>query len=490
MNRHLPVLVLVPILCLVLTAPSAAAPLDVVQVSAPDINCVFDADCRITVQDSTAPITLPAATGEGFLQSRTAPPGEPGTPGQGFVPYEYRVDLRQIAGLTALPCITELEVPFGPHQPLDFDGDGNQDDVFVVTGGGLGSVGLASADKTGGTITFRFEPAVCAGSSPGRGESTFFFGLAGGAPPQPVNARATVNLGGTLDLAARAPGGADGGAGGPGLAPGPCFPGALFPSDVPVCHCLRDRVLRELRCALLHPDFVLVRRTPLPIPPGDPFTVRWSFAPRDGFAGKVVVEDGLPPGFVAPRGPRQLVFRAAANQGGTTTREYRLATNRDRGTASLPSLVTVEPRGRRGEPTTFQAVLPIGPQPWPGLDDAPSEPAPRSPADPDFGDDRCGREAQRLWDEHVERFAGTPFGLSLAEHEELQERAERCRRAMPDYGLTLCGGAGQSAWVECFLRDGWACKQVGDRAVERGLGTGRIGRTGGALRRDPEGRPG
>ena len=59
----------------VLALPASAVPLEVVEVSAPAINCVFDGDCRITVNDSTAAITLPAATGQGFLQTRTAPPG-------------------------------------------------------------------------------------------------------------------------------------------------------------------------------------------------------------------------------------------------------------------------------------------------------------------------------------------------------------------------------------------------------------------------------
>lgn len=278
MRRH-PPLFLPLLAALLLAGPLSAVPLEIAEVWAPAINCVCDGDCRITVNDSTAVVTLPAATGEGFLQSRTAPSGEAGTTGEGFVPYEYRLDLRPIGGVTALPCFTELSLDFGDHRPLDYDGDGDPEDVFVVTGGGLRSVGLASADRTGDRITFRFAPAVCAGNRPGAGESNFFFGLAGSAPPRPVTAQATLSLGGTLDLAAGAPG-AEGGGAAPPIAES-CFPGLPIRADVPVCRCLRDATLRELRCGVFHPDFYLVRRTPLPIPPGQPFEVNWTLVPRE-----------------------------------------------------------------------------------------------------------------------------------------------------------------------------------------------------------------
>lgn len=463
-------LILALLSTLALALPLAAAPLEIVDVSAPAINCIFDSDCTITVNDTTAPISLPAASGEGFLQSRTAPPGEPGTVGQGFVPYEYRIDLRQVVGVLALPCITQLVVELGALQPLDYDGDGHAEDVYVVTGGGLGSVGLASADQVGDQITFRFDPAVCAGSHPGGGESTFFFGLAGTGPPQPVSAQATVSLGGVLTLAARAPGGA--GPGGPGGGPGPgvvpalCLPGLPISADVPVCRCLRDRVLRELRCGVLGHDFVLVRRTPLPIPPGRPFEVRWSFAPLGGFAGKVIVEDGIAPGFAPAVGSQRLVFEGQEGQGTTVTHSYRLRAATGEKTLSVPSLVTVKADRGRNEPESFQLLLPLGPAPSPGLDDAPTEPIPRPPADPDFGPGPCGRAAQRLWDEHVERFGSTPFGLSYAEYTDLRTRAERCRRALPSFG-GLCGSAGQAAWAGCFLRRGRDCRTEGQAAVER-----------------------
>lgn len=448
-----------------LAAPAAAVPLEIVEVAAPAINCVFDADCRITVTDTSAPITLPGASGEGFLQSRTAPRGESGTTGRGFFPYEYRIDLRPIGGLTALPCITELALDFGPVQPLDYDGDGDAEEVFVVTAGGLGTVAPASADRVGDRITFRFAPAVCAGNRPGAGESTFFFGLAAAGPPRAVTAQAVVSLGGVLDLAARSPGGGPGGGGRP---PGleSCLPGLPTSGDVPVCRCLRDPILRELRCGLIHPDFVLVRRTPLPVPPG-PFAVRWSFAPLGGFAGSVVVADGLAPGFSPTQGaPPRLRFEAAAGQGGSQTREYRLsAAAGGEETLSVPSLVTVEPHGGQGTRGSFHLLLPIGPRPWPDLGDAPSEPLPRPPDQPDFGGGPCGRAADRRWADHVERFGDTPFGLSPAAHGDIQTRAARCRQLLPSFGV-VCGAAGQAAWADCFLNDRRDCDAEAAAAIE------------------------
>ena len=46
-------------------------------------------------------------------------------------------------------------------------------EIYVVTSGGLGSVGLSSAKKSGNTITFAFDGGgVCPGAT------SYFFGLA------------------------------------------------------------------------------------------------------------------------------------------------------------------------------------------------------------------------------------------------------------------------------------------------------------------------
>lgn len=61
-----------------------------------------------------------------------------------------------------------------------------------------------------------------------------------------------------------------------------CLPGGgrVGGRDLPVCRCLADGGLRQFRCAILHPDFFMVRRWPCP-PPSDlrPFEEVWEFTP-------------------------------------------------------------------------------------------------------------------------------------------------------------------------------------------------------------------
>ena len=128
---------------------AATQPLTVVEVSAPAINCVFNATCKITVSDTTGNILLPTVLpGTAWLQSRTFS-GQPGTPAAGLTGYEYRISMTQAAG--AADCITGFTVNFGPHQPLPYK-DAKPADVFVTTGGGLGTIGLKSAERFGDGI--------------------------------------------------------------------------------------------------------------------------------------------------------------------------------------------------------------------------------------------------------------------------------------------------------------------------------------------------
>ena len=187
-------------------ATSQAAPLSVVNVSAPPINCAFDNSCTIVVNDTTAPINLPGS-GSGFFQSRTFR-GLPGSPAVGLYGYEYRVDLRNAVGITNIGCVSSVTINFGPVvSTLDFNNDGaRSDQVFVVTGGGLGSVGIASAEQVGDQITFNFSSPICAGGSPGKGQSSFFWGLVSPRPPRFVTASITHTSGPTLNVQGRAPG--------------------------------------------------------------------------------------------------------------------------------------------------------------------------------------------------------------------------------------------------------------------------------------------
>lgn len=179
-----------------------AAPLTIVNVGAPAINCVFDPTCSIFVTDTTDTIALPGGAGTGFLQSRTFT-GQPGSPAAGLYGYEYRIDLREMMGITFVPCIDSLTIDFGPVvNTLDYNGDAAVgEEVYVVTMGGSGTVAPVSADQVGRRVTFRFGPPVCARAS------TYFFGLACTEPPREVTAQVhEIFLNTVLDLRARAPG--------------------------------------------------------------------------------------------------------------------------------------------------------------------------------------------------------------------------------------------------------------------------------------------
>jgi hypothetical protein len=188
-----------------LTGVASAAPLTVVNVAAPDINCVFETDCTIVVTDSVGNIALPSITGIARLQSRTFA-GQLGAPGAGKTGYEYRVDLTQATAVGDVACVTGLDVDFGPVTKLQYNKVGPTDDVFVVAKGGLGTIGLASAVQNRNIITFTFSQPVCAADTSGPGQTTFFFGLASIHPPKAIVA--TIEAPGVfpdLDVKARAP---------------------------------------------------------------------------------------------------------------------------------------------------------------------------------------------------------------------------------------------------------------------------------------------
>jgi hypothetical protein len=171
-------------LALAATALAQAAPLTVVQVAAPDVNCVFNASCTITVSDTTGSIPLAFSAGTPFLQSRTFA-GAAGTPAAGLTGYEYRVDLRSASG--SVECLGGLNIDFGPVHALPYKA-GTTAHVYVVTQGGLGTIGIKSAEQDGNIIEFTFEKPLCVGVAPSSGPSTFFFGLASAKPPQAIQA--------------------------------------------------------------------------------------------------------------------------------------------------------------------------------------------------------------------------------------------------------------------------------------------------------------
>ena len=150
---------------------AGAAALDVVNVGAPAINCVYNTTCTITVSDSIGNFTPPGDLGTARLQSRTYIGAAP-APLAGKMGYEYRVDLTAVTAPTAANCVTAMQITFGtvakgPYAP------GGLHDVFVITSGGLGSVAVDTATHGGGgVVMFNF-----AGSGVCPGQTSFFFGL-------------------------------------------------------------------------------------------------------------------------------------------------------------------------------------------------------------------------------------------------------------------------------------------------------------------------
>lgn len=181
-----------------------AGPLKIVTVSAPAINCVFNPSCTVTVEDTSENIPL-STGGTGFLQSRTYS-ATPGSPAAGFFVYEYRLDLRNALGPVTISCIDSMTFNFGPViSMLNYDDEAKPDQVFVVTGGGIGTIGLAAALQNDSIIKFKFAAPICEGGTPGRGDSSFFWGMVARTPPKFVIATLQESGGVTHKVKVRAP---------------------------------------------------------------------------------------------------------------------------------------------------------------------------------------------------------------------------------------------------------------------------------------------
>jgi hypothetical protein len=161
--------------------PTPGVPLKVVTVGAPAVNCVYSPTCSIVVTDSVGQLTLQNldTPNTAWLQSRTFT-GLAGTPGAGKIGYEYRLDMTQASG--ALQCVGGIVLNFGPISQLPF-ANNQLADVYVITQGGLGTIGLSAAYQNGNIITFNFSPFLCPSEPANAANTTFFFGLASVHPP-------------------------------------------------------------------------------------------------------------------------------------------------------------------------------------------------------------------------------------------------------------------------------------------------------------------
>jgi hypothetical protein len=124
----------------------------------------------------------------------------------GLFAYEYRIDLRNAVGAVAISCIDWMTISFGPVvSTLNYGGSAVPDQVFVVTGGGIGTIGLASALQTGSSIKFKFASPICEGGAPGKGDSSFFWGLTSKSQPKFLTTTLHEPGGATHVVKARAP---------------------------------------------------------------------------------------------------------------------------------------------------------------------------------------------------------------------------------------------------------------------------------------------
>jgi len=198
-------LVVLSICCIAL-----AGQLRVAAVKFPDVNCKFDTDCKITVNDKAANFTLPGTEGVAFLQSRLWPKGEAGTAGAGLYVYQYRIDCTRLYARSGRACIYEMTIDFGgPVAPLDYNGDGQLEQVFLGTQGGVGKLDKVAAQLNGTKVTLRFSIGTCAGAIVGgqrrAGDSSLFFGMASKQPHREVTATLNPSRAGGVNVAAWAP---------------------------------------------------------------------------------------------------------------------------------------------------------------------------------------------------------------------------------------------------------------------------------------------
>jgi hypothetical protein len=188
---------------LLVTVPAMAAPLTIVEVASPAVNCIFNTSCTIVVNDTTGDIPVSGSEKPGFLQSR-AFVGSPGAPAAGKNGFEYRVSMTTAAAVAA-QCVAALKIDFGPILKMQYKAERPPADVYVVTRGGLGTVSLASAEQVGGEITFIFARPVCASVVPDNWATSYFFGLAAIGAPKPIEAQLQLTGGSFISLPARAP---------------------------------------------------------------------------------------------------------------------------------------------------------------------------------------------------------------------------------------------------------------------------------------------
>ena len=147
------------------------------------VTCLFSTTCSVTVNDYVYAFPVSGGSGNGELQSRVFQ-GQPGSTAAGKWVYEYRLIMTDVAGIGYPPYINRLAIyNFGTIRQYDYNSNGvATDHVFNVTSGGLGSRAVTASYVSAGWTYFDSQ-AVYAGSFPGDGESSYFFGVVSDAAP-------------------------------------------------------------------------------------------------------------------------------------------------------------------------------------------------------------------------------------------------------------------------------------------------------------------
>lgn len=193
------------IFLIAMLAPAAAGPLTVVNVDGGTVSCDFNITCTVVVTDTVRNYPPSSGySGHPRLRTRTFA-GGPGSEGDGLTAFQYQADFTHAHAQTDINCAIDVTVRAGAITPINYDGSGNAD-VYVITTGGTGSIGLASAVRTGALVKFTFTTAVCPINGTAPGQLSFYFGFA--SPNSPVSGHAQSSLtfgGGTVNVHARVP---------------------------------------------------------------------------------------------------------------------------------------------------------------------------------------------------------------------------------------------------------------------------------------------
>ena len=193
------------ILLFAMFAPATAAPLTVVNVDGETVSCDFNITCEVVATDTFGKYPPSSGyTGHPKLWTRTFQ-GGPGSLGDGLNAFEYQADFTHAHAATDINCAVDVTIKTGPIKRLNYDGSGKAD-IYVITTGGTGTIGLASAVRNGAHVTFTFTTPVCPENGTAPGQLSFYFGFA--SPNAPVARHAQSSLtfgGGTVNVKARVP---------------------------------------------------------------------------------------------------------------------------------------------------------------------------------------------------------------------------------------------------------------------------------------------